>query len=132
MTDRLPGHGRNKRSLFRFLGPGRVAGAADDDPSGIATYAPAGAQCGDGLLWTVILTFPFMIAVQLISARIGQVTGTASQPTSSRRCPGCAHRAIAQAVFERISIGAWQWHCSIVQGLLSWKDASYCVGRIRA
>jgi NRAMP (natural resistance-associated macrophage protein)-like metal ion transporter len=63
------------RSLFRFLGPGLVAGAADDDPSGIATYSQAGAQYGYGLLWTVVLTWPFMVAVQLISARIGRVTG---------------------------------------------------------
>ncbi len=52
-----------------------VAGAADDDPSGIATYSQAGAQFGYGLLWTVALTWPFMVAVQLISARIGRVTG---------------------------------------------------------
>ncbi len=66
---------RRARALFRFLGPGLVAGAADDDPSGIATYSQAGAQFGYGLLWTVVLTWPFMVAVQLISARIGRVTG---------------------------------------------------------
>ncbi len=63
------------RSLFGFLGPGLVAGAADDDPSGIATYSQAGAQFGYQMLWTVVLTWPFMVAVQLISARIGRVTG---------------------------------------------------------
>jgi NRAMP (natural resistance-associated macrophage protein)-like metal ion transporter len=52
-----------------------VTGAADDDPSGIATYSQAGAQFGYGLLWTVFLTTPFMIAIQLVSARIGRVTG---------------------------------------------------------
>jgi len=52
-----------------------VTGAADDDPSGIATYSQAGAQFGYGLLWTVFLTTPFMIAIQLISAQIGRVTG---------------------------------------------------------
>jgi NRAMP (natural resistance-associated macrophage protein)-like metal ion transporter len=61
--------------LFRLLGPGLVTGAADDDPSGIATYSQAGAQFGYGLLWTVFLTTPFMIAIQLVSARIGRVTG---------------------------------------------------------
>ena len=66
---------RKLRSIFRFLGPGLVTGAADDDPSGIATYSQAGAQFGYGLLWTVVLTWPFMVAVQLISARIGRVTG---------------------------------------------------------
>ena len=59
----------------RLLGPGLVTGAADDDPSGIATYSQAGAQFGYGLLWTVFLTTPFMIAIQLVSALIGRVTG---------------------------------------------------------
>ena len=57
------------------LGPGLVTGAADDDPSGIATYSQAGAQFGYGLLWTVPLTYPLLAAVQLISAHIGRVTG---------------------------------------------------------
>jgi len=61
--------------LFRLLGPGLVTGAADDDPSGIATYSQAGAQFGYGLLWTVFLTTPFMTAIQLVSAHIGRVTG---------------------------------------------------------
>ncbi len=61
--------------LYRLLGPGLVTGAADDDPSGIATYSQAGAQFGFGLLWTVFLTTPFMIAIQLVSAQIGRVTG---------------------------------------------------------
>src|SRR6266853_1203436 len=61
--------------LLRLLGPGLVTGAADDDPSGIATYSQAGAQFGYGLLWTVFLTTPFMIAIQVVSARIGRVTG---------------------------------------------------------
>jgi NRAMP (natural resistance-associated macrophage protein)-like metal ion transporter len=68
----------SKRSgwqVLRRLGPGLVTGAADDDPSGIATYSQAGAQFGYGLLWTVFLTTPFMIAIQLVSARIGRVTG---------------------------------------------------------
>jgi NRAMP (natural resistance-associated macrophage protein)-like metal ion transporter len=60
---------------LRLLGPGLVTGAADDDPSGIATYSQAGAQFGYGLLWTVFLTIPFMIAIQLVSALIGRVTG---------------------------------------------------------
>ncbi len=61
--------------VFRLLGPGLVTGAADDDPSGIATYSQAGAQFGYNLLWTVFLTTPFMIAIQLVSAQIGRVTG---------------------------------------------------------
>ncbi|MEO6018277.1 MAG: divalent metal cation transporter, partial [Polaromonas sp.] len=62
-------------SFLRHVGPGVVTGAADDDPSGIATYTQAGAQFGTGLLWTVFLSLPFMIAIQLVSARIGRVTG---------------------------------------------------------
>ena len=64
-----------RNMVLRLLGPGLVTGAADDDPSGIATYSQAGAQFGYGLLWTVFLTTPFMIAIQLVSARIGRVTG---------------------------------------------------------
>ena len=63
------------RNFFTRLGPGLITGAADDDPSGIATYSQAGAQFGLGMLWTVVLTYPLMTAVQTISARIGRVTG---------------------------------------------------------
>jgi len=62
-------------ALGRTIGPGVITGAADDDPSGVATYSQAGAQFGFGLLWTVFLTTPFMIAIQLVSAQIGRVTG---------------------------------------------------------
>jgi NRAMP (natural resistance-associated macrophage protein)-like metal ion transporter len=65
----------SKYLFLRLLGPGLVTGAADDDPSGIATYSQAGAQFGYGLLWTVFLTTPFMIAIQVVSAKIGRVTG---------------------------------------------------------
>jgi NRAMP (natural resistance-associated macrophage protein)-like metal ion transporter len=59
------------RDVWRALGPGLVTGAADDDPSGIATYSQAGAQFGFSLLWTVFLTLPFMAAIQIISACVG-------------------------------------------------------------
>ena len=62
-------------SLWRKLGPGLVTGAADDDPSGIATYSQVGAALGYGLLWTVFFTFPLMVGIQIVSARIGRVTG---------------------------------------------------------
>ncbi|HEX4928775.1 MAG TPA: divalent metal cation transporter [Burkholderiales bacterium] len=61
--------------LLQKLGPGLITGAADDDPSGIATYSQAGAQFGYGLLWSVALTTPLMIGIQVVSARIGRVTG---------------------------------------------------------
>ena len=61
--------------LLKRLGPGLITGAADDDPSGIATYSQAGAQYGYGLLWSVFLTLPLMVGIQIVSARIGRVTG---------------------------------------------------------
>ncbi|HXZ68934.1 MAG TPA: divalent metal cation transporter [Alphaproteobacteria bacterium] len=62
-------------SPINNLGPGLVTGAADDDPSGIATYSQGGAQSGYQLLWTMLLTYPLMVAIQLVSAKIGRVTG---------------------------------------------------------
>jgi len=62
-------------ALLKQLGPGLITGAADDDPSGIATYSQAGAQSGFGLLWTVVITFPLMAAIQLVSAHIGRISG---------------------------------------------------------
>jgi NRAMP (natural resistance-associated macrophage protein)-like metal ion transporter len=61
--------------FLKRLGPGLVTGAADDDPSGIATYSQVGAQFGYGLGWTMLFSFPLMAAIQAISARIGSVTG---------------------------------------------------------
>jgi NRAMP (natural resistance-associated macrophage protein)-like metal ion transporter len=63
------------RRVLRALGPGVTTGAADDDPSGIATYSVAGAQLGTSLLWTALLTWPLMGCVQMMCARIGMVTG---------------------------------------------------------
>jgi len=63
------------RFILKSLGPGVITGAADDDPSGIATYSVAGAQLGTKLLWTALLTWPLMAAVQMMCARIGMVTG---------------------------------------------------------
>src|SRR3979411_3511411 len=63
------------RRFFSALGPGVITGAADDDPSGIATYSIAGAQHGTALLWTALLTWPLMAFVQMMCARIGMVTG---------------------------------------------------------
>jgi NRAMP (natural resistance-associated macrophage protein)-like metal ion transporter len=57
------------------IGPGLITGAADDDPSGIATYSQAGAQFGFNMLWTMILTYPLMVGIQMVSARLGCITG---------------------------------------------------------
>ncbi len=60
---------------IKQLGPGLVTGAADDDPSGIATYSQAGAQFGFNMLWTVVFTYPLMVSIQMVSARLGCITG---------------------------------------------------------
>src|SRR5476649_1565163 len=67
---------RVKEHPLARIGPGMITGVADDDPSGIATYSQAGAQFGLGMLWTTLLTFPLMAAVQSICGRIGRVTGS--------------------------------------------------------
>ncbi|HEY5086689.1 MAG TPA: Nramp family divalent metal transporter [Gemmatimonadaceae bacterium] len=76
-------------AFFRKLGPGLITGAADDDPSGIATYSQAGAAFGYGLLWTALVSLPLMIAVQLMCARVGIVAksglATALRDHYSRR-----------------------------------------------
>src|SRR5258705_11410516 len=67
--------GRRAREFADRLGPGLITGAADDDPSGLVTYSQAGAQFGAGLLWTLAVTTPLMIGIQMVSARIGWITG---------------------------------------------------------
>jgi NRAMP (natural resistance-associated macrophage protein)-like metal ion transporter len=69
------------------LGPGLITGAADDDPSGIATYSQAGSQFRFGLVWTLFLTMPLMIGIQMLSARIGWVTGEGLAANIAKICP---------------------------------------------
>ena len=99
--------GATVKSL-KNLGPGLITGAADDDPSGIATYSQAGAQFGYGLLWTMVLCYPLMSAVQLISAHIGRVTGAGLANNLAATFP---KRAVALligllAIANTINIGA--------------------------
>ena len=75
------------RLWVKSLGPGIITGAADDDPSGIATYSVAGAQLGSKLLWTAFLTWPLMAAVQMMCARIGMVTGKGLASNLRQRFP---------------------------------------------
>ncbi len=70
LLNKLANHPR-----VRQLGPGLITGAADDDPSGIATYSQAGAQFGYSILWTVLFTYPLMVGIQMVSARLGCITG---------------------------------------------------------
>lgn len=74
-------------NVLRKLGPGLITGAADDDPSGIATYSQAGAQYGFGLLWTIVLTYPLMAGIQMICAQIGLVTGRGLASNMQRTYP---------------------------------------------
>jgi Mn2+/Fe2+ NRAMP family transporter len=69
---------------LRKLGPGLITGAADDDPSGIGTYSQAGAQFGFAPLWMLLFTYPLMVGIQLVSARIGLVTACTRAGCCSR------------------------------------------------
>lgn len=78
---------RDVPRVYERLGPGLITGAADDDPSGIATYSQAGAQFGFGLVWTLFLTTPLMIGIQMLSARIGWATGEGLATNIGKLCP---------------------------------------------
>lgn len=75
------------KKVLRFLGPGLITGASDDDPSGIATYSQAGARFGLGTLWTALITFPLMAAIQEMCARIGLVTSVGLTTTLKNHYP---------------------------------------------
>ena len=75
VVNATPARQGHEKSWFKKLGPGLITGAADDDPSGIATYSQAGAQFGYNMLWTVLVTYPLMVGIQIVSARIGRVSG---------------------------------------------------------
>ena len=94
--------------LFSSLGPGLITGAADDDPSGIATYSVAGAQLGTALLWTAFITWPLMGAVQMMCARIGMVTGKGLAGALREKFPKpvIAIAAIALLAANTINVGA--------------------------
>lgn len=88
------------KNLANRLGPGLITGAADDDPSGLATYSQAGAQFGTSLLWSLALTTPLMIGIQLVSARIGWMTGQGLAANMCRILPRwIAIALIAMLVF---------------------------------
>lgn len=78
---------KNINDIARRLGPGLITGAADDDPSGIATYSQAGSQFRFGLVWTLLLTTPLMIGIQMLSARIGWVTQEGLGANIAKICP---------------------------------------------
>ena len=86
----MTGQKTSVHRIWRALGPGLITGAADDDPSGIATYSQAGAQFGFSLLWTLFLTLPFMAAIQIISACIGWDTRKGLSSNIARVLPPVA------------------------------------------
>src|ERR1700691_1168053 len=94
--------------IFRLMGPGVITGAADDDPSGIATYSIAGAQLGTRLLWTSVVTWPLMAAVQMMCARVGMVTGEGLASALRKKMPRwiCIVFVIALLVANTVNVGA--------------------------
>jgi NRAMP (natural resistance-associated macrophage protein)-like metal ion transporter len=97
------------RGFFRFLrilGPGLTVGASDDDPSGIGTYAVAGATFGFATLWTALVTVPMMIAVQYVAAKIGLATGEGLAANLRRHYPSWLTLAVAGALLIGNTINA--------------------------
>ena len=82
-----PAREETLQTLASRLGPGLITGAADDDPSGIATYSQAGAQFRFALVWTLFLTTPLMIGIQMLSARIGWATSEGLATNIDKICP---------------------------------------------
>ncbi len=112
MTKRaLTSNKESQNPIVRFfanLGPGLITGAADDDPSGIATYSTAGALLGTGQLWTALITWPLMASVQMMCARIGMVTGRGLAGAFHHKFPKplIAIFAAALLIANTINIGA--------------------------
>ncbi len=100
--------GTSKPRLWQVLGPGLVTGAADDDPSGIATYSQAGTQFGFRLGWTLVLTFPLMVVIQAISAWLGRTTGRGIAGNLRKHYPAWLLHGIVGLLFfaNTLNIGA--------------------------
>ena len=119
------------RRFFSNLGPGLITGAADDDPSGIATYSVTGAAFGYSLLWSAIFSFPLMAAVQIMCARLGVVTGLGLAGVIRQRYPrwilwnACALLLIANIVNIAADLGGMADVMQLVTGIkaLYWTPA---------
>src|SRR4249919_2790772 len=109
--------------FFSHLGPGLITGAADDDPSGISTYSVAGAAFGYLPLWTAVLSFPLMSAVQLMCARLGLVTGLGLAGVIRRRYSrwvlwgACALLVIANVINIAADLGGMAEATMMVTGV---------------
>src|SRR6202140_4314427 len=117
------------RRFFSALGPGVITGAADDDPSGIATYSIAGAQFGTLFLWSALLTWPLMAAVQMMCARIGMVTGKGLGGVLRDRFPRPVLLAICFALLaaNTLNIGADLAGMADAAGMLTGLNSHYFV-----
>ncbi|HEY6927257.1 MAG TPA: Nramp family divalent metal transporter [Steroidobacteraceae bacterium] len=120
-----------KPGLWQRLGPGLITGAADDDPSGIATYAQAGSQFGFSLGWSLLLSYPLMVAIQAISARIGRTTGKGIAANLRAHYPGWLVQAIVTLLFAAnvlnlgADLGAMAEAATLMAPLPAW---TYIVG----
>lgn len=113
------------RRFIGALGPGLITGAADDDPSGVATYSIAGAQLGTGMLWTAWLTWPLMGAVQMMCARIGMVTG--------RGLAGSLRKKVPRSVLIAFAVGLLAANTlNVGADLSAMADAAEMVTRINS
>ena len=124
MNGKPAGHSRF-RTFFANLGPGLITGAADDDPSGISTYSVTGAAFGYAPLWTALFSFPLMAAVQLMCARLGQVTGRGLASVVRMRYPrwvlwsSCALLIVANVVNIGADLGGMGQVSQLVTGIPS-------------
>src|SRR6267378_998253 len=114
---------RRVRAFFGELGPGLITGAADDDPSGISTYSVTGASFGYAPLWTALFSFPLMVSVQLMCARLGMVTGLGLAGVMRRRYPpwvlwgACTLLIVANVVNIGADLGGMAEATSMVTGV---------------
>ena len=116
---------RRVRHFFSELGPGLITGAADDDPSGISTYSVTGASFGYAPLWTALFSFPLMVSVQLMCARLGMVTGLGLAGVIRRRYPrwvlwgACSLLIVANVVNIGADLGGMADATAMVTGVSS-------------
>jgi NRAMP (natural resistance-associated macrophage protein)-like metal ion transporter len=122
------------RRFFSKLGPGLISGAADDDPSGIATYSVTGATFGYGPLWTALFSFPLMVAVQLMCARLGMVTGRGLAAVIRHRYPrwvlwfACSLLIVANVINIGADLGGMGEATQMVTGISAfWWTPMYAI-----